>query len=616
MADFVDIGELNLGTTFGGWYNRNNVMIQRLNALNVANIIGGDGITASPHTAANGGYTLSLSGTVTRDMTFNNVTVNGTLTSNFAGAVSGTTVVLPANTGVTVGNIVYIDSTGKLEKALADDECTAEVVGIVIGFTGGSAQVATTGRISGSSIIEAFTGTVGATLQKGVVYFLSGGVSGAGTTLEPDVTSYVSKPMLLGLTGDSGLILPYRGFIATEGTLGNTTIIQGVCGGSVGGVLSINGISAAMYSASPYNVPTLKQTGHVYAVSNTSLVGTSSPRLTKQIAIDVQQISNRELVQFDHGGIDFAAGDTTISRTYVSTIGSSTKYTNREMKLPNDGFLFSTIGITGDVWLINSIKIIPRKLLCPLTFTFTLQKEYDSFSGTTATESGFYDNSFLGNSNVNVRLELRKNQYAVAGVFGKTDFNARPQYSTLTNTSELITPIIHPLRYTPSPDETIIQGVTSGILNGTPDSSGTFPLIYTQPFRKTRTSAFTINNVILGGAGDPVSKYIKAANESLYYNDVAGSEGYTMESAILGWNAQYGAVSESLYFVPVSVHENLRETNLEGDADKNMICDILLEISKWDTTTRAIVGESKIIHGNYNLQIQSFNISGVVANNI
>jgi hypothetical protein len=387
-----------------------------------------------------------------------------------------------------------------------------------------------------------------------------------------------------------------------------------VCGGSVGGVLSINGISAAMYSASPYGVSTLKQTGHLYAVSNTSLQGTGSPRLTKSIIIDVQQNSNRELVQFDHGGIDFGIGDIPVALGSTSTVGSLTKYTTREIKLPNDGFLFSTIGITGDVWLINSIKIIPRKLLTPATFTFTLQKEYSPFSGTTVASSSFISNS--GDSNQNIRLELRKNQYAVAGIFGKFDADARPQYSTLTNASELITPIIHPIRFTPSPFETITEGVTSGILNGTPDSSGTFPLIYASPPRKTRTSAFIINNVIIGGVGSPASKYIKTANENLFYNNVDGSEGYTMESAILGWNAQYGAVSESIYFVPVSVHENLRESDLTDNENKNIICDILLEISKWDTTTRAIVGESKIIHGNYNLQVQSFNISGVVANNI
>ena len=85
-------------------------MINRLNQLNVASITGGDGIIVSPHTDANGGYTLTIAGSVSRDMTFNNVTVTGNLVSNFAGAVSGTTIVLPVNTGVTVGNIVYIDS--------------------------------------------------------------------------------------------------------------------------------------------------------------------------------------------------------------------------------------------------------------------------------------------------------------------------------------------------------------------------------------------------------------------------------------------------------------------------------------------------------------------------
>jgi len=601
MADFVDILSLNLGTTFGGWYLKNNVMIDRLNALNVASITGGDGIIVSPHTAANGGYTLTIADSVSKDMTFNNVTVTGNLVSNFSGAVSGTTIVLPANTGVTVGNIVYIDSAGKLEKALADDECTAEVVGIVIGFTGGSAQVATTGRISGSSIIEAFTGTVGATLQKGVVYFLSGGVSGAGTTFEPDVTSYVSKPMLLGLTGDSGLILPYRGFIATEGTLGNTTVIQGVCGGA--GVLSLNGVTAALWDTGQQLLTkNLRQTGHLHALNYVSVNGDAS-RLTKYLAFDLSGGFSK-IYPLNAGGIPFTSESSSPSGTALLT-----KIEQSFISNPNSGFIFSTDGVTGDVYKISKIKIIPRSQSSQASFTFSLQKEYNSHSGTTAISS-------IINSNPegSLRVELRRNGYAIAGQYITSDGSIAGLPLSYTGEtaigSSLITSDIHPIRYTLSAGEVITSGLTTGQINGVPDSAGSFPMVYSSG-KKTRTNTFTIDNVIIGGAETPMSRYIKASNENKYYFSADATGGYTMESSILGWNAQYGAVSESLYFVPVSVMWYISQLGPQGADD--LICDILVEMYKFDVNTRTSSSNPIIISTSYTLTGHKHSYSGSLA---
>jgi hypothetical protein len=536
-------------------------------------------------------------------MTFNNVTVTGNLVSNFAGAVSGTTIILPANTGVTVGNIVYIDSTGNLEKALADDECTAEVVGIVIGFTGGSAQVATTGRISGSSIIEAFTGTVGATLQKGVVYFLSGGVSGAGTTLEPDVTSYVSKPMLLGLTGDSGLILPYRGFIATEGTLGNTTIVQGVCGGA--GVLSVNGITAALWDTGQQLLTkNLRQTGHLHALNYVSVSGDSSnSRLTKSLTLDLSGGFNK-IYPVNSGGIIF-----TSDFNLTSSTANLTKVEQSFISNPNSGFIFSTDGVTNDVYRIAKIKIIPRPQYSQASFTFSLQKEYYAHSGTTAISS-LINNAPEGS----LRVELRRNGYAIAGQYitsaAATDGIPLSYTTETASGSSLITSDIHTIRYTPSAGEVFTYGVTTGTIDGVPNSAGSFPMVYSNG-KRTRTNTFTIDNVILGGAGTPMSKYIKASNENSYYISADGSGGYTMESAILGWNAQYGAVSESLYFVPVSLMNYISLIGPQG-AD-NLVCDILVEMYKFDVNTRTSSSNPIIISTSYTLTTHKHSYSGSLA---
>ena len=482
MSDFTSINSISLGTTFGAWYAKTNEMITRLNALKVGGITGGDGILVRPQTSTQGGYTLDIGDTVSKNVTFNgNVTINGVLTSSYGVDVSGINVVLPANTGVTIGNIVYVDSTGKIEKALANDECTSEVVGVVIGFTGGNAQVATTGKISGSSVVANFLGTVGATLQKGVVYFLSGGVSGAGTTLEPDVTSYVSKPMLLGLTGDTGLILPYRGYIgltaASSSSSANVT--------ATSGVLSLNGITAALWDSAPFTVGNLKQTGHLNALSDFGVAG-SSKKLSKTLSIDIGQGFSR-ITPIQAGGIN--AIKNVVYNTEASS-GVLLQLINKWITNPDDGLIFSTSGITADVYKITKIKVIPRS---SNQFTFSLQKEYNSYAGTTAASS--IDTSGIIIRQHPLRIELRRNGYAIAGNF-ITLSDPDLKYTSETATSSIIEEEIHPLSYTSRATEVFTVGITAGNINGTEDVNGSFPITHSYSDR-IRCNTYNINNVTL-----------------------------------------------------------------------------------------------------------------------
>jgi hypothetical protein len=615
MADFVDIVTLNLGNTFGGWYNKTTEMITRLNALNVANIIGGDGITASPHTAANGGYTLSLSGTVARNMVFDgNVTVNGTLTSNFAGAVSGTTVVLPANTGVTVGNIVYIDSTGNLQKALADDECTAEVVGIVIGFTGGSAQVATTGKISGSSIIEAFTGTVGATLQKGVVYFLSGGVSGAGTTLEPDVTSYVSKPMLLGLTGDSGLILPYRGFIATEGTVGNTTVVQGVCGGS--GVLSVNGLTASIFlnQTGPTN---RKITGHIHAVSEFKL---GSRGFVKSITIDPNTPALR-----DSGGIHGVPPEIKTVKEITTNSNSINTKIIKNLS-PSNQLYLSTLGTIDDVYRLHRIRITavtnPK-----ININFIIKKAYNN-----AGSSNYIEQFGVTNGNFTQSyIEYRMKNYAVYSggslvYTGTLLTNSSTGLASIPSEAIVETPASHlftPHLRLPYGGTTPISsaGITASTVDGTLSSSGVYPVMYSKgptnyslpgSFNYTdgnhRIYAWNFNSVILNTTA--ISGYIKTAALAVDY-DGADTSGYTLDSSVLGWNAQYGAIPECV-FISFPSLDTLFSTNEDLIAEE---LHSVLEVYKYNPTT-GVTGPITMITKDFKYSSEITNYYGALATNV
>jgi hypothetical protein len=618
MANFPDINALTLGNTFGAWYAKTNEIITRLNTLEVSNVVSGDGVTVRGFTSGSipyGGYTLDIASTITKNVTFNgNVTINGVLSSGYGVDVSGINVVLPANSGVTVGNIVYLDSTGRIEKALANDECTSEVVGVVVGFTGGNAQVATTGKVSGSSVVANFLGTAGATLQKGVVYFLSGGVSGAGTTLEPDVTSYVSKPMLLGLTGDTGLILPYRGYIGL--TAASSSSFTSATVNATGGVLSLNGITAALWPPTgPRTAARLLTTGHLHAVNYVQPEGfLGYPKLTKYVKVDLENLSNSVLITPYVGSSGVGAISKETSVKYIYDESGETFLQSIFNNNLDDGFIFTTDGTINDVYKITSIKVIPRITTQSTDpFTFSLQKEYNSVAGTTLTSVVPIAGSLAEQNNstfTSIRVELRKKGYAVAGRLNssydaeRTFISGNLSYSSETSTSEIIKPVINSYGNSIQNDTIKLYGLTGGTVDGIPSTSGSFPIVYPSQYSKCRPQAFTINNVTLSGAD--VSKYIQSSITNFPYSSMSNN-GYTMESAILGWNAQYGAVVESLYFVPTSIISALPDSN------NGMQCDIILELYKYNPTTQATTAGPLFVSTKYTITKHSFTYSGAAA---
>ena len=109
--------------------------------------------------------------------------------------------------------------------------------------------------------------------------------------------------------------------------------------------------------------------------------------------------------------------------------------------------------------------------------------------------------------------------------------------------------------------------------------------------------------------GNTIYGFIVIQNK--YYDLQDGLEGYTMESALLGWNAQYGAIPENLYFVPVSVLYNTSVTGVEYAS--NIMCDILLEMYKYDTNTQATTGSAIIISSKYTLTKHNHSYSGSLA---
>jgi hypothetical protein len=213
----MPINNLLYTDTFKTWFDTTNTVISTLNGVTVYNILAGDGISLS---SSSGIFTIGHSNNVSTGVTFTgNVKFNGTVSFASSPTISSTTInVLPKVSGLTAGNVVRVTSSG-VTLAKADSRTNAEVLGIIVGEDATSNIVAVNGYINSnnfSSIIGNALGIAGGTLIAGQAYFLDPVVAGGITIVEPQTYGYVSKPMILGICGNAGALLPYRG-IQIEG---------------------------------------------------------------------------------------------------------------------------------------------------------------------------------------------------------------------------------------------------------------------------------------------------------------------------------------------------------------------------------------------------------------
>jgi len=227
--DYI-INDLNSNSTFYDWFIKENTeIIEKLNMLKVFDIQGVNGITAP--VATNGVASIGLSGKVDNGISF-----NGPAYFNGFAAIPNIAVKVP-QINSTVGGFtfgtpvrVYYDtdtSTVKYEGARANDQDQAEVMGVISEITPSYAYVTLVGKIDGD-FSEVNTRGIG--LTAGWIYFLDPGTTGEITDFEPIATGYVSKPVLMGLTGNSGLVLQMRGNylnpnIISAGSSGSNRIV-------------------------------------------------------------------------------------------------------------------------------------------------------------------------------------------------------------------------------------------------------------------------------------------------------------------------------------------------------------------------------------------------------
>jgi hypothetical protein len=221
------ISNLTTDNTFYNWYTKtNNEIITKLNYLKVYEGLSGDGVVVG--ITANGGkYKFSISDLITKGVTFNGpIKFNNSVEFNSSTDLSTVAVKIPLTSGVTSGNIVRIDSSnGGVTFAIANSQSNSEVFGVVSHNTASNTVVKVAGIIDNtlfSDTISNMLKVTGATLSKGTVYFLDSVAYGGVTVNDQVQYGTVSKPMILGITGNQGVILPYRGIANTGATLGFT----------------------------------------------------------------------------------------------------------------------------------------------------------------------------------------------------------------------------------------------------------------------------------------------------------------------------------------------------------------------------------------------------------
>lgn len=206
------INNLVYSDKFKKWFDTTNTIITTLNGITVYNLLQGDGVSLS---SSGNVFTVSHAPTVTTGVTFNgSVRFNGSVSfATNPTTYSTTTInVSPKVSGITAGKFVRMDSTG-LTLAKANSAVNAEVLGVVVNDTASAHVVALAGLLDNSLFANTIQNAIGTTLIPGEAYFLDSVVPGGITTNEPQTYGYVSKPVLLGVTGDSGSILTYRGVL-------------------------------------------------------------------------------------------------------------------------------------------------------------------------------------------------------------------------------------------------------------------------------------------------------------------------------------------------------------------------------------------------------------------
>ena len=224
--NLFQISELEETDSFYDWFTKTNAeIISKLNRLSIydldlttlSGISAAVGSTAAA-TGTAGSLELKLLETIPHGLTLQgNTTITGSLeASSFAGANSFILrgqVVDGVTSAFDFGTFVRMDELG-LTGARANSVENSEVLGMVTGTSDTSITVAQSGYVEGLYSPHMSTGGV---------FFLDPTVQGGFTSSEPILAGSVSKPVLIGASGNTGgVLISMRGQLLQDTGTGNT----------------------------------------------------------------------------------------------------------------------------------------------------------------------------------------------------------------------------------------------------------------------------------------------------------------------------------------------------------------------------------------------------------
>ncbi len=210
-------------------------------------------------------------------------TAGQVLTSSGAGALpiwadaaggSGSSISIAVNQtahGLSVGNAVYVDSSGDYTVAIATATATAEVVGIVTAVADTDNFTLTT---AGEIDMTSASWNPGS-FTPGDAWFLSTATAGELQSSEPASGGQISKPVFIANSASKGFLINYRGNVV-NGAIGATSGMDFLGRATASGSATID---FANFLTSAYDCYLIVFSGVVPATSGSSLtmrVGTGS----------------------------------------------------------------------------------------------------------------------------------------------------------------------------------------------------------------------------------------------------------------------------------------------------------------------------------------------------
>lgn len=194
-------------STFYNWYITTNDIIAELNSVSLYGATSGDGVKleTDPNTKIVTGTIGGTSGNILSGLSFSGkVAFNGeVVVPNLSFKITGITSGTP---GYTFGSVIRLTNINGYTLARANNPDNAEAIGVISARNSIYSVVSVLGQIKGD-----FTGVAGRTLNAGCIYFLDPSTPGGITTNEPITVGEVSKPVIMGVSGDTALIVQYRG---------------------------------------------------------------------------------------------------------------------------------------------------------------------------------------------------------------------------------------------------------------------------------------------------------------------------------------------------------------------------------------------------------------------